>query len=126
MDLVNDAHVRAAAGVVGAVFLASAATRLLAPRDADHPVVHEKKARALVQQAHSYAQMARQDGDSAVALQHATQSLAYLDVALQLVDPAALQRGSDIDIHVLGERVRKRQAAALEQLRAPAKSQAAH
>jgi hypothetical protein len=126
-DLQRDAHVRVAAVLVVGVGAVSTLARVLASGDAAYPAMYERKARTLVRQATQLGQVSQQDADPAVALQHATQAMTYLEIALQLVDATTLQRGAEVDVHVLGDRLRKRQSSCLSSIlrqTAPPKSQA--
>lgn len=113
VDWQKDPYVRVAAALVVGVGALSALARGLASGDRGYSASYERKARALVRQATQLAHVAQQDTDPAVALQHATQATTYLEVALQLVDAATLQRGAEVDVHALAERLRRRQGSCL-------------
>jgi len=112
--LSTDPYLRVAAAVVAAVLLLSVLARGLGASGGQYVASYTRKARGLVEQATQYAHMARQDTDAAFALQHITHATSSLDLALQLVDATTLQQSCDVDVHALAERLRKRQAAALE------------
>ena len=108
----SDPYVLTGATVVIGVLVVSALARLFSSKEVTYTDAYIHRVQQIVQQGTDASHLAMQDTDPVLALQHTTQCLVYLDVALRLADARTLEKHVDIDIHAFVDRARKKQAQA--------------
>ena len=112
----NDPYVIISMSICSSILVLSALSRALAVDVAPHPLT--RATRGILRQAVQAAQASQQDVEAQFALQHATQALAYVEIAMQLVDTPALQRVAppNTDVLQLAEKLKRRQASLLRRI----------
>lgn len=112
MEVLKDPYVLTGSSLVGGVLVISVLTRLLSSNAPTYANGYVQRVVAIVQQAQDANKMASQDTDPVMALQHITQCMVYMDVALRMMDANTLAQHVDIDVHTFVERARKKQSQA--------------
>ena len=110
----DDPHCIAAIAVTAGTLIASSVAKVIAPASRSYSAEYEKRAKLIVNQGVQYAQMAHQDTDPVFAMHHTTMALAYLQAASHLADDKALMRVSNVDVHALSEKLKKKLASLID------------
>ena len=115
LEVLHDPYIISSAAVVAATAFFSVAALALSPVQKGHTVEYQKRARAIARRGIQVANMADQDTDAVFAMQHVTQAIAYLEIAMQLSSETKTVSG--VDVHALVEMLKKRQTKAVDSLR---------
>ena len=115
--LTRDVYILAASALTGVVIAISLYTRMLDPPAPAHSNAITSKVREIIRQGVQYASLSSQDTNAFYALVHVNQALAYLEAASYICDPTELARITDVNVHALQDKLRKRQKHATEMLK---------
>lgn len=102
-----DLELKVLGGVVACIVILSIVSTM------SQPVSIRADLKVLVQQAAQLCEMSRQDSDPMIALQHASEAVAYLHVARRLASDSSISQATQIDPQELEKVLLQRRAEAI-------------